>query len=98
MLPKYSHTKSQSLAQNFFYGIVFRDCSRERKFSRTKIAVWKHSLPGANVQRNEKSCYHFNFPAVVTKHYLGSQKANMDEQVHNSMLKLRYVRFLIFIN
>jgi len=27
-----------------------------------------------------------------------SQKANTDEQVHNSMLKLQYVRFLIFIN
>jgi len=27
-----------------------------------------------------------------------SQKANTDEQVHNCMLKLRYVRFLIFIN
>jgi len=27
-----------------------------------------------------------------------SQKANTDEQVHNCMLKLQYVRFLIFIN
>ena len=47
---------------------------------------------------NEICCQHFRIKRPIIRVINDSQKANTDEQVHNSMLKLRYVRFLIFIN